>query len=197
MVRLSARVVWVAAMMGAAAGLIACADILGIDDGTPRVEEDASVDVVQPEQDAVAADVPPSQVVGPPAPPYSPLSCGKFFCNAITQACCSHKKTVPEASPVYSYDCIEDDGGTCSGQLVTCDRTENCEAQGYPGMVCCASTTAPQGLVSCTPPEECDYPEAGLAWRLCEPGDDELCEPDSGKACLPSNSAAVGWRICK
>jgi hypothetical protein len=180
-----------------------CATILGIDDGIPR-GQDASVSDVQEAATVDGAldgalDAMLEAEVEAAPPPYSPLLCGSNTCNAATQGCCSHKSTLADGAVAYAYGCIEDDGGVCDGgQLITCDRPDNCDKQGHTGEVCCAFGTASPSTVACAPASSCDYPDGGVpAYRICEPGDDELCEPDSGKTCLPSNSAAVGYVLCK
>jgi hypothetical protein len=176
--------------------LAACADILGIDDGLPRSEDASLADVQEAATIDAAADAPEEAEAEAAPPPFSPLSCGTDTCNAVSQGCCSRHTTQTDGAVVYSYACIDDDGGSCDGgQLVTCDRPDNCDKQGHVGDVCC--TTVATAPVVCTSAIACDHPEAGLAYRLCEPGDDELCEPDSGKKCLPSASSSVGWLLCK
>ena len=183
--------------LGAGMTLAACASILGIDDGIPRAQ-DASLGDVHAEAASLDAGLDGDAQAEAAPPPYSPLSCGKTTCNAVTQGCCSRKSTLADGGAVYAYACIDDDGGDCDGgQLIACDRPDNCDKQGHAGEVCCALGTTPPSTVACTPALDCDYPEAGLAYRLCEPGDDELCQPDSGKTCLPSASSAVGYVLCK
>jgi len=194
--RLPSVVTWAAASLGLAMAVAACADILGIDDGIPRIE-DASLTDVQAEAAIVDAGLDAAAEAEAEAapPPYSALSCGNSTCNAVTQGCCSRRSIVADAA-VYAYACINDDGGDCDGgQLITCDRPDNCDKQGHVGQVCCARGSV--STVLCTTALDCDYPEAGQAYRMCEPGDDELCQPDSGKTCQPSNSAAVGYLLCK
>ena len=193
--RLRTALTWTAASLGVGLPLAACANILGIDDGIPRAE-DASVSDVHAEGAVLDAGL-DADSQAEAASPYSPLSCGSATCNAVTEGCCSRKSAV-DGSVVYAYSCIADDGGSCDGgQLITCDRPDNCDKQGHVGEVCCALGTTPPSTVACTSALDCDYPETGLAYRLCEPGDDELCQPDSGKSCSPSASAAVGYLLCK
>jgi hypothetical protein len=191
---------WTTAALAAVA-LAACADVLGIDDGIPRGPADATTDATTDaaKLDAGTVDAQSEAAVEAGPPPYSPLSCGTSTCNAVTQGCCSRTTTQTDGAVSYAYACIDDDGGSCDGgQLVTCDRPDNCDKQGHVGDVCCSFETAQPSTVFCTTADSCDYPDGGVpAFRLCEPGDDELCQPDSGKSCLPSIATAVGFLICK
>jgi hypothetical protein len=167
--------------------LASCADILGIDDGTPRTYDDASIDVsndVTTFPD-VKLDAP---VDAAPDVPNSPLPCGDASCNAIVQACCrTGSATLPDAE---AFACIADDA-SCSGLKVTCADSKNCTAQGHPGEECCA--VVPDGGTIATS-TTCSKTSCGAA-GMCQPGDDEICTGDA--SCKPSVQTIVGWMLCK
>lgn len=87
--------------------LAACANILGIDDGTPR-DYDGSI---EGGQDA-AADAAKDVVVDVP---FSPLSCGaSTTCNfAIGQACCR--------TDASAYLCVSSAAACTGGTYIPCD----------------------------------------------------------------------------
>lgn len=198
------RIVWMLGLSASSAALVACASILGLDDGTPREDAgpiDATVDVTidvisstDATPDVVAPDVGPD--VAPDAPkPFSPLSCGSATCNAVTQECC-RTGYGDDASP-YAYGCVSDAGAckSASAILVGCDRAANCAAQGKPGHICCANVVVGDlaTAVTCLAPSACGA-DAGTI--VCGPGDDELCATQAF-TCLASNYTIVGWNICK
>ena len=193
------RAVWLLGSLAFSGSLGACASILGLDDGVPRGTDagasDATLDVISKDgaPDVIAdvvLDVPPD-VPGP----FSPLSCGKDTCNAVTQGCC--RTGYDDAASPYSYVCVNDAGActSTSAVFVGCDRAENCPAQGSPGHICCANVVIGNlaSGVACVGPSACG-PDAGVI--LCGPGDNELCMA-RGNACLPSTVTIVGWNICK
>jgi hypothetical protein len=168
--------------------LASCADILGIDDGTPRTYEDASVDapidvttLPDAKADVVAADVAPDV-------PKSPLPCGDASCNAIVQACCRTGSATQ--TDAQAFACIAGDA-SCGGLKVTCADHLNCAAQGHPGEECCA--VLPDGGTVATS-TTCSATSCG-ARGLCQPGDDEICTGDA--SCQPSIQTIVGWMLCK
>ncbi len=196
MVRASSGLAWIAATLGAGMALAACADILGIDDGTARAG-DASVPDAQG-VDAGPDAKRPSLVTGIAPPPFSPLACGSDTCNAVTQGCCSHGSGTDAAA--FTYACVDFDGGDCEGGLLYhCDRPDNCDHQGKPGDVCCAFAGG-SGVaydVECATAAECEDFDASYATRLCNPGDDSLCPPEAGLSCRPSVLTVIGYPICK
>lgn len=178
---------------------LACSDILGIDDGAAR--GDASVEASAADAGADASppiDSGPKDVAVdvPDTAPYSPLLCGASTCNAAFEGCCRTGPPDPDAAS-YTFACVSK-VTDCTGAdsvLVTCDRPDNCAAQGHPGTICCG--LAPIGQLAksfgCVAAASC----ASMGAIMCEPGDDELCDQDAGQACLPSSITAVGWLICK
>jgi hypothetical protein len=193
-------------LFACSASLVACASILGIDDGTARADggvSDATLDVVIPGDSGgegggdatpdVIVDAGPDVPVDAP-PAYSPLTCGSSTCNAVTQGCC-RKGYGDDASP-FTYACVNN-GGTCASNgaiVVRCGSVANCAAQGKPGTVCCANSYNDMATaVDCLAPASCPDDAATL---LCGPGDNALCAAH-GWACLPSAYTIVGWDICK
>ena len=168
--------------------LSACADILGIDDGTPRTYQDASLDVsndvttLPDVKNEAAPDVAPDV-------PNSPLECGDASCNAYTQACCRTGDAVDAST--QSFKCIAADA-SCASLKVTCTDNSNCAAQGHAGEECCGEV-ADGGTIAfgtaCVKPGTC----SGVL--MCQPGDDEVCTGEAG--CKPSIQTIVGWTICK
>jgi hypothetical protein len=168
----------------------ACADILGIDDGIPRVEDasiaDSSFDVTTL-PDVSSADVGIDV-------PMSPLSCGTTTCNALTENCC--RTGDPSDASGESFACVSGASpGACDGGLViVCDDAKNCVALGLPGDICCADV--PDGgtiatSTSCVAPGKCN------GAIMCLPGDDEVCKVDAGQTCKPSVATILGYTICK
>ena len=170
--------------------LASCADILGIDDGTPRSYQDSSIpdasnDVTtlpDVKNDVVVVDVAPDV-------PNSPLVCGDASCNALVQACC--RTGSPTQVDAQAFACVAADA-SCAGLKVTCDDNANCAAQGHPGEECCA--VLPEGgtiatSTSCMKASSCNGGD------MCQPGDDENCTGDA--SCKPSVQTVVGWLICK
>jgi hypothetical protein len=176
----------------ACAGIAACADILGIDDGVPRTYDDASIeDASLPETTSIPDATPPPTDAGIDVP-VSALACGDASCNALTEACC-RTGVVTDAS-VQSFACVSDASACKNGLVVTCDDSTNCAALGHPGEACCAEV--PDGAsmatkTSCVPANAC----TGMI--MCQAGDDEICDVDAGQSCLPSMQTIVGWTICK
>ena len=171
-------------------GAGACANILGIDDGTPR-QYDASMPDVSDNADA-PPDVGVVVEAGVDAPATSPLLCGKSTCNALAEACC--RKGDPLDASTQTFGCITDAAACATGLVVTCDETTTCDALGHSGDVCCAEV-ADGGSVAirtrCIPRAQCN------GNIMCQPGDDEVCDPDAGQSCQPSISTIVGWDVCK
>lgn len=169
--------------------LASCADILGIDDGTPRTYEDASL------QDAsndatmlpdVKNDV--AAIDGAPDVPKSPMACGTTTCNAIVEACCRTGDPVDASDQTFT--CIAADAG-CAGLKATCVEPANCIAQGHAGEKCCGVLPDGGNIATST---ACATTCGGNV-DLCQPGDDEICTGDA--SCLPSVMTIVGWKICK
>ena len=199
------RAIWILGLFACSASLVACASILGIDDGTAREDGgavDATLDVVSADSgDEGGGDAAPDAIVdaGADVPvdapkPYSPLSCGSSTCNAVTQGCC-RTGYGSDASP-YSYVCVND-AGACTAAaalVVPCDRVANCAAQGKPGTVCCANRFETKATsVACLAPSACPIDASTI---LCGPGDNELCATH-GWTCFESYTTIVGWDICK
>ena len=168
-----------------------CANILGIDDGTPRTYEDASVvdasgDVTQlPDvqtKDVAVVDVAPDV-------PKSPLPCGDASCNAYVQACC--RTGDPVDASAQSFACVAPDA-SCAGLKVTCADDSNCAAEGHAGEECCAEVPDGGGPATST---ACVKTGACGGTPMCQPGDDENCTGDA--SCKPSITTVVGWMICK
>ena len=171
---------------------MACAEILGIDDGTPRDYDASSVDASSDKATLPDASVNDVVVDVPVDVPVSPLACGTSTCNALAESCC-RRGSFTQAD-AESFACV-DSGADCDGGLlVTCDQPANCAAQGHPGDVCCG--VLPDGgtiatSTACVPQSACK----GVF--LCEPGDDEMCKFDAGQSCKASASTILGWLICK
>ena len=166
--------------------LASCADILGIDDGTPRTYEDASLPDVSNDVTTLP-DVQNDAVVDvAPDVPKSPLACGDASCNAYVEACCRTGDPIDASGQAFA--CIAADAG-CTGAKVTCAESANCTAQGHAGDECCP--ILPDGGSIATG-SAC---AKSCSNSLCQPGDDENCTGDSG--CKPSIQTIVGWLICK
>jgi hypothetical protein len=169
--------------------LASCADILGIDDGTPRTSEDASLPDVSNDV-TILPDVKNDAVVdaAPEAAPNSPLACGDASCNAIVQACCRTGSATQVDAQAFA--CIASDA-SCAGLKVTCADSLNCTAQGHPGEECCAVLPDGGSVATST---TCSKTSCGAS-GLCQPGDDEICTGDA--SCKPSVQTIVGWMLCK
>ena len=170
--------------------LASCADILGIDDGTPRTYGDSSV----PDGSSDATTLPDVKVDAPldvaPDVPNSPLPCGDASCNAIVQACCRTGDPIDASG--QSFACIAGDASCVNGGVkVTCADSQNCTAQGHPGEECCAILPEGGSIATST---ACSKTTCGTA-GLCQPGDDEICTGDA--SCKPSIQTIVGWMLCK
>jgi hypothetical protein len=165
--------------------LASCADILGIDDGTPRTYDASLPDV---ENDVTTLPDVKLEATADVAPdvPTSPMPCGDASCNAIEQACC--RTGDPVDASAQAFACIASDA-SCTGTKVTCADEKNCAAQGHPGEECCA--VLPDGGTvaigtACS---------KNACTSLCQPGDDENCIADA--SCKPSIQTIIGWMICK
>jgi hypothetical protein len=178
------RVAFALACVSAAA----CANILGIDDGIPRV--DASLDVGVPDgpDDAVSdagADVEAEA-------PFSPLSCGTLTCNfAAGETCCRRDAA--------SYACV-DDAAACKGDLnIPCDRPEQCGGSEAGPKECCTTDTLSDSGVYVATSVAC------MTAAQCEPIPTHyiLCGDDSGKDCADATTCSMsvttlpGFLICK
>ncbi len=178
------------------ASFVACADILGISDGTPRdydssVPDVASDNTVLP--DAFGPDASDAAVDAPIDLPTSPLACGTKTCNALKEGCCRTGSTTQ--ADAQAFACVATAGACDGGLFVTCDEPVNCTAQGHPNDVCCAVLNEAGTIAigtTCTSAGSC----AGGVF-VCEPGDDEMCKFDAGQSCKDSVSTIVGWKICK
>jgi len=162
-----------------AAGVVACADLLGVDDGLPR-RDDASV------RDAVSADA-----AFEAAPT---LACGATTCNAAAEACC---RTAIDAGPdaaSFQFRCLADASACASDvdALYACDRGASCVAQGHAGQVCCGRGGPTSGS-SCTALADCL--DGGRV--LCAPGNNAECPLDSGLTCQASAVNNAGFSVCK
>ncbi len=175
------RVAFALACVSAAA----CANILGIDDGIPRV--DASLDVGAPDgPDEGIGDADASADVEAEAA-FSPLSCGTLTCNfALGETCCRRDAA--------AYDCV-DDAAACKGALyIPCDRPEQCA-----GKECCTTDTLTDAGVYIATSVAC------MTAAQCEPIPTHyiLCGDDSGKDCADATACSMsvttlpGFLICK
>jgi hypothetical protein len=169
--------------------LASCADILGIDDGTPRTYEDASIDVANDVTTLPDVKNEAAPDVAPETAPNSPLPCGDASCNAYVEACCrTGSQTQVDAQ---AFACVASDA-SCGGLKVTCADNANCAAQGHPGEECCAFIPDGGSIATST---GCIKASACSGGDMCTPGDDENCTGEAG--CLPSVQTIVGWTICK
>lgn len=169
-----------------AAGIAACADILGIDDGIPRTN-DASIDVTTndaaPDVRDAATDVSDA--------PFSPLFCGTGnTCNfAAGEACCRTGSA--------TYVCVKD-AAACSGTYIPCDRPSQCP-QDAGAMACCTTDVLNDGgiyvaeSVGCVPAGNCA--PIPSHYILCGDDSGADCPPEAG--CGPSVSALPPFLICK
>jgi hypothetical protein len=170
--------------------LASCADILGIDDGTPRTYEDSSIPDASNDVTTLpdaSGDVTPADVA--PDVPTSPMPCGDASCNAIVEACCRTGSSTQ--ADAQAFACIASNA-SCAGLKVTCADNANCAAQGHPGEECCA--VLPDGGTIATS-TVCMNASSCNGGDMCQPGDDENCAPEAG--CKPSAMTIVGWTICK
>jgi len=165
--------------------LASCADILGIDDGTPRTY-DASIDVSNDVTTLDAKSEAAADVVAPDVP-KSPLACGKSSCNAYVEACCRTGDALDASAQTFT--CIAADA-SCAGLKATCAETANCTAQGHVGAECCAIIPDGSAIATSTA-----CASACGAAALCQPGDDENCTGDA--SCQPSIQTVIGWMLCK
>lgn len=147
-----------------------CADILGIDDGTPRVEAGV-VDAAKP-------DV------------FSPLHCGNTTCNfAALEGCCADDDSGAQTCASATT--------TCSGLFIPCDRASQCEQSGDAGpIVCCADYEVQEAGViatgvSCVPASDCNASNARFA--LCG-GDGGTCQGDA--SCGVSSLSLPSYLVC-
>lgn len=170
-------------------GVAACADILGIDDGTPRAYD-------------AAADAPADGTLDAPADTgadasadalFSPLSCGTTDCNAaIGEACC---RTGPT-----SYQCVSSQSA-CAGTFIPCDRPSQCPPTDAGPQTCCttdvldeAGTDYVAASVACRPTASCV--PTPTHYILCGDGDASAdCPPEAG--CAPSTSTLPPFLVCK
>ena len=171
-----------------AAGVAACADILGIDDGTPRTN-DASLDVTTGGD--AASDVHDGSVDGAPDAPFSPLYCGaNNTCNfAAGEGCCR--------TGASTYTCV-DAATSCPGMFIPCDRPSQCPktAEGGAQQCCTNDVVNDSGVyvaqsVSCVPTGKCT--PIPSHYILCDTDAD--CPTDAG--CGQSVSALPTFLICK
>lgn len=178
-------------LLVASCSIYSCATILGIDDGIQRQDDasanDATVDAAFDAASDVGSDVVDAGI----DVPVSPIACGTSTCNALVEACC--RVAPPTDASLGSFHCASD-AADCTGLMVTCDETANCNALGHTGDVCCAML--PDGgtaatSTSCIPASSC------TGAIMCQPGDDEDCNVDAGESCLPSIQTIIGYDICK
>jgi len=173
-----------------AAGVAACADILGIDDGTPR-GYDASLDVTTSD---AAADVRDGSADAAPDAPFSPLFCGtNTYCNfAAGEACCRTGSA--------TYACV-DAAASCTGMYIPCDRPEQCPQNTDAGPMQCCTTDVVNDAgiyvaqsVGCVQAGKCS--PIPNHYILCGDGDGGAdCPPEAG--CGASVSALPPFLICK
>jgi hypothetical protein len=169
--------------------LASCADILGIDDGTPRTYDDASLSDVSSNDVTTLPDASDGAAIDvAPDVPKSPLACGDASCNAYVQACC--RTGDPVDATAQSFACIAADA-SCAGLKATCADEANCVAQGHAGDECCAIVPDGGSVATSTACAK----SCGAA-SMCQPGDDENCAPDA-TSCKPSVMTIVGWMLCK
>lgn len=176
--------------IAACTALCACAQILGIDDGTPRTYADGSIVDASEETTTLPEAAPP--VDAGIDVPFSALACGTSTCNAVTEGCC--RQGDPIDAMAQSFACVSDASDCDGGLVVTCDDSLNCAALGHAGYECCA--TVPDGGSIATK-TTCVVKGTCTGTLMCTPGDDELCNADAGQSCLPSIQTIVGWTICK
>jgi hypothetical protein len=181
------RILITAAMC--AAGVAACADILGIEDGVPRVYDasvDAPLDATADVHDAATVDAAPEAA-------FSPLSCGTGnTCNfAAGEACCRTGST--------TYKCV-DASAACTGTYIPCDRPEQCPQNTEAGaMQCCTTDVLNDGgiyvaqSVGCVAAGKCT--PIPNHYILCGDDSGADCPPEAG--CGPSVSALPPFLICK
>ncbi len=181
-------------MIVCCASVSACADILGIEDGTPREYDASAFDA--PMDTTVLPDAKVVDVVSADVPidvPTSPLACGTSTCNALKEGCCRTGSF--SQADAESFACVPSAAACDGGLFVTCDEPANCAAQGHAGDVCCGvfidGSTTVAGSTACTTASACN----GVF--VCVPGDDEMCAFDAGQGCKPSSATILGWDICK
>jgi hypothetical protein len=189
------RVIVITSVLVAVGSVVACANILGIDDGIPRGDDASARDSSLPDATTlpdVAVDVSDSAMEAFADAPTSPLACGTSACDALTQVCC--RMGDPSDASAETFSCVASVKACAGGLAVTCDESANCDALGHPGTECCA--VVPDGgsiatSTACVKNGTC----AGVV--MCRPGDDEVCDADAGETCQASVSTMLGFLICK
>ncbi len=173
-------------------GLAACADILGIDDGSPR-DYDGSVDTGKLDgsvNDVLLIDTKSQDIFVEGA--FSPLSCGSSTCNfAVGQGCCR--------TGASTYNCVDGGASSCSGTYIPCDRPEQCGSGDAGAEQCCTtdvlndSGTYVASSVGCLAAAACQPIPAHYV--LC--GDDSGVECGDATSCAPSVATLPTFLICK
>jgi hypothetical protein len=175
------------AILGVSLCAVACANILGIDDGIPRNDDasvDAYVDVMVDVHDA-AVDVPPE------GPPFSPLSCGGSTCNfAVGEACCR--------TGAAKYACVDAASSCMGGTYIPCDRPEQCKGDAGPRECCTTDILTDAGTyvatsVACVASAQCS--PIPTHYILC--GDNDAADCPDGEGCAQSVNTLPTFYICK
>ncbi len=112
-----------------AAGVAACADILGIEDGIPRAYDaslDAPLDAAADVHDAATDDAAPDAA-------FSPLSCGTG-----TRAISRRAKRAAERARRRTNASTQP--RACTGTYIPCDRPEQCPQNTEAGAKQCCTT---------------------------------------------------------
>jgi hypothetical protein len=175
---------WVTLALSSVAFAAACADILGIDDGIPRMDASAF--------DAPAADVQVGDAMAEAeaAPPFSPLPCGTKTCNvAAGEACCR--------SDTAAFDCV-DAAASCKGTYIPCDRPEQCVSDAGAKQCCTTDVITDAGTyvatsVACVASDQCE--PVPTHYVLC--GDDSGTECPDATMCGTSVTTLPPFLICK
>lgn len=157
-----------------------CADILGIDDGIPRVF-DAGADATLDAASDAKADAGPDT--------FSPLHCGNKTCDfGAGESCCWGGDG--------GFFCVSSPA-QCGGIDIPCDRAEQCAQDAGPA-VCCATYMGVEGgvvatSVSCIGATKCNSGSSRLI--LCGGDSGSDCQPDA--SCVASAFTLPTFDICK
>lgn len=178
-------------MIVATSSLCACASILGVDDGLPLAEGGA------PDTSLADSETPKDTSVldtnVPDTSPFSPLSCGKLTCNAVTEGCCRTGMGTDAAA--MTYQCTKS-AAACdpnTSLFISCERGSNCVAQDA-GSVCCAFNS-PATSVGCS--ASCDNAGNTVVCDVADDGGNCPVHEAGALNCLPSSQTLVGFTICK
>jgi len=179
------RRAWIVPAAACIALAAACADVLGIDDGTPR-PLDAAIDVLE----GAAPDA--SDAAPDAADAFSPLSCGgSVTCNfAAGQACCR--------TGASTFACV-DGADACAGTYIPCDRSSQCPATEAGAELCCTTDVLTDAgtyvaeSVGCHPAAQCS--PIPTHYVLCGDDSGADCPPEAG--CGESVSTLPPFLLCK